>query len=83
MTGILNVTTIPRLNEMNYPTWHVRMCALLICTELWGITCGKETTPNPKTASAAAAKSFISCQLKAAAKITLYVEDSQIRQWHG
>lgn len=78
MASILNTTTMPRLNETNYLIWHVCMCTLLICAELWGITSGMETTPDPKTASAATVESFASCQLKAAAEITLYVEDSQI-----
>ena len=78
MTGILNTTTMPRLNEMNYLTWHVRMRALLIRAKLWGIMSGKETAPDPKMASAATVESFASRQLKAAAETTLYVEDSQI-----
>ena len=69
---------MPRLNETNYLTWHVRMRTLLIRTELWGITSGKETAPDPKTASATTVESFVSCQLKAATEITLYVKDSQI-----
>jgi cytochrome c-type biogenesis protein CcmH/NrfF len=62
MASILNTTTMPRLNETNYLTWHVRMRVLLIRSELWSITSGKETTPDPKTASAATVESFASAQ---------------------
>ncbi|KAH0829144.1 hypothetical protein J3R83DRAFT_2636, partial [Lanmaoa asiatica] len=62
----------------NYLTWHVHMCALLICTDLWGIVLGRKATPNPSTATLAAIKAFTSRQLKAAAEIALYIEDSQI-----
>ena len=78
MTSILNTTTMLRLNKMNYLTWHMHMRTLLIHAELWGIMSSKETAPDPKMASATAVESFVSCQLKAATEIMLYVEDSQI-----
>ena len=75
MTSILNVSVMPRLNETNYLTWNIRMRALLIHADLWGIVSGKEAAPNPATASTTAVDAFALCQLKAAAEIALYIFD--------
>ena len=83
MTSILNVSVMPHLNETNYLTWNIRMCTLLICADLWGIVSGKEAAPNPATASTTTVDTFTLCQLKAAAKIALYVDDSQIIRVQG
>ncbi|KAF8416310.1 hypothetical protein L210DRAFT_3429617 [Boletus edulis BED1] len=69
---------MPRLDEVNYLTWHVRMRALLIRSNLWGIVSGKETAPDPKMATSSVVDAFTLRQLKAAAEIALYVDDSQI-----
>ena len=83
MTSILNVSVMPHLNETNYLTWNICMCTLLICADLWGIVSGKEAAPNPATASTTTVDTFTLCQLKAAAKIALYVDDSQIIRVQG
>ena len=59
------------------------MCALLIHADLWGIVSGKEAAPDPATASTTTVDTFALCQLKAAAEITLYVDDSQIIHVQG
>ncbi|KAI9569121.1 hypothetical protein HD554DRAFT_2020909 [Boletus coccyginus] len=66
------------LNETNYLTWNICMYALLIHSDLWGIVLKKEAVPNLKIAASMEVKAYALCQLKAAIKITLYVDDSQI-----
>ena len=83
MSSILNTAIMPHLNETNYLTWHVRMRALLICNDLWGVVSGKESPPNPTKASPTKIDNFVSRQLKAAAKIALYVDDTQIIHVQG
>ena len=83
MTSILNVSVMPRLNETNYLTWNIRMHALLIRADLWGIVSGKEAAPDPATASITAVDAFALHQLKATAEITLYIDDSQIIHVQG
>ena len=53
------------------------MCALLICIDLWSIMLGMETAPD-STAFIMEVEAFTLHQLKATAKIALYVNDSQI-----
>ena len=83
MTSILNVSVMPHLNETNYLTWNICMCALLIRANLWGIVSGKEAAPDPATASTTAVDAFALRQLKAAAEIALYIDDSQIIHVQG
>ena len=83
MTSILNVSVMPHLNETNYLTWNIRMRTLLIRADLWGIVSGKEAAPDPATASTTIVDAFALCQLKAAAEITLYIDDSQIIHVQG
>ncbi|KAI9464315.1 hypothetical protein HD554DRAFT_2175109 [Boletus coccyginus] len=47
MSTILSTTVMPCLNETNYLTWHIRMHALLIRSDLWGVISGTEPTPDP------------------------------------
>ena len=83
MTSILNVSVMPCLNETNYLTWNICMRTLLICANLWGIISGKEAAPNPVAASTTAVDAFALCQLKVAAEIALYVDNSQIIHVQG
>ena len=83
MSTILNATVMPCLNETNYLTWHICMCALLICNDLWEIVLGKESPPNPSKASPTKIDAYVTHQLKAAAEITLYIDDSQIIHVQG
>jgi len=66
------------LNETNYLTWHIHMHALLICSNLWGIISGTESTSDPSKASVTKINTYMSHWLKATAEIALYVNDSQI-----
>ena len=59
------------------------MCTLLIHANLWRIISGKEAAPNPVTASTTTLNTFALCRLKAAAEITLYVDNSQIIHVQG
>jgi hypothetical protein len=83
MSSILNTTVMARLNKTNYLIWHVHMCALLICNDLWGVVSGKESPPHLTKASPMKIDNFMSCQLKAATEIVLYVDDSQIIHVQG
>ena len=78
MSSILNTAIMPRLNETNYLTWNVCMCALLIRNNLWGVISGKESPSDPTKASLTKINNFMTCQLKATAEIALYVDDTQI-----
>jgi len=77
------LTVMPHLNETNYLTWHVHMHTLLIHNDLWEIVLGKESPPDPSKASPTKINTYVTRQLKAAAKITLYVDDSQIIRVQG
>ena len=56
---------------------------LLICNDLWGIVSGKESPPDPSKASPMKIDAYVTHQLKATAKIALYVDDSQIIRVQG
>jgi len=82
-SSILNATVMAHLNETNYLTWNVRMRALLIRSNLWSIVSGMEAVPDPKTAASMEVEAYTLHQLKAAAKIALYVDDTQIIHVQG
>ena len=82
-SSILNATVMAHLNETNYLTWNVHMRVLLIHSDLWGIVSGKEAVPDPRTVASMKVKAYALCQLKAAAEIALYVDDSQIIHVQG
>jgi len=82
-SSILNATVMVHLNETNYLTWNVRMRALLIRSNLWSIVSGTEAVPDPKTATSTEVEAYTLRQLKAAAEITLYVDDTQIIHIQG
>jgi hypothetical protein len=82
-SSILNATVMARLNETNYLTWNVHMRVLLIHSDLWSIMSGMEAVPDAKTAASMEVEAYALCQLKAAAKIALYVDDSQIIHVQG
>ncbi|KAG8216692.1 hypothetical protein J3R82DRAFT_6898, partial [Butyriboletus roseoflavus] len=67
----------------NYLTWHIQMHALLICSNLWGIMLGIDTMPDPATATPTTVNTFALHKLKATAKITLYINNSQIIHVQG
>jgi hypothetical protein len=83
MSSILNTAVMPRCNETNYLTWHVRIHALLIHNDLWGVVSGNKSPPDPTKASPTKINNFMSHQLKAATEIVLYVNDSQIIHGQG
>ena len=83
MSSILNTATMLCLNKTNYLTWNVRMRTLLIRNDLWSIVSGMEAVPDPKTAASTEVEAYTLRQLKAAAKITLYVNDTQIIHVQG
>ena len=82
-SSILNATVMAHLNKTNYLTWNVHMRVLLIHSDLWGIVSGKEAVPDPRTVASMKVKAYALCQLKAAAEIALYVDDSQIIHVQG
>jgi len=82
-SSILSATVMAHLSETNYLTWNVRMCALLIHSDLWGIVSGKEAVPDLKTATSTEVDKYALRQLKAAAEIALYVDNIQIIHVQG
>ena len=74
MSSIIDsVITIERLTSHNYPTWKLRMRAVLISRELWEVTDRKTISSLPMLSDADKVKSD-----KALALITLCVDEEQM-----
>jgi len=78
MSEALKVYSIPKLNDINYVTWSIRMKAILVRKGLWAIVSGTEKFPDSDKAEATKLAAFTQRQLEACSELILAVEDSQL-----
>lgn len=69
---------IDKLDENNYPTWSIQMKSILVHSELWSVTCGREVKPEDPASPASVA--YEMKNEKALASILLCVKPNQINQ---
>lgn len=67
---------IDKLDDSNYVTWCIQMRSVLVHTDLWSITCGREV--KPEEATAAVAVVFDNKNEKALASILLCVKPAHL-----